>query len=149
MTATYEPLIAIPAKGLRFHAWARAAVAGHRFLITFNHYDANRKWMSGRNNDQTFAGTGRWQEIDQTFSQFPEGAAFVQMHLRATLWTEAGDNWVWCGLTICRSRTLRTGGSWWPGGILNASRGRSWWRRRKSCGWKLIFRPGIARWIGH
>jgi hypothetical protein len=91
-TVTYEPLIPIPAKGLRFRGWCRTAVPGHRFLISFNHYDANRQWMSGRNHDLTVAGTGRWQEIDETFTRFPEGAAFVRVHLRATVWTDQGEN---------------------------------------------------------
>jgi len=92
VTASYQPLIAIPAKGLHFRGWARTAVPGHRFLISFNHYDANRQWMSGRNHDLTVAGTGRWQEIDEDLSGSPEGAAFVQVHFRATLWTDSGEN---------------------------------------------------------
>jgi hypothetical protein len=97
--------------------------------------------MSGRNNDQTFAGTGRWQEIDQTIRQFPEGAAFVQIHLRATLWTESGDN---LGLVWFDDLSLtdaETGRELLAGGDFER-------KPRRSCGWKLIFRPGIARWIG-
>jgi hypothetical protein len=91
-TTHYEPLIPIPAKGLRFRGWYRTAVPGHRFIISFNHYDANRQWMSGRNNDLSLAGTGRWQEIDETFSRFPEGAAFVRVHFRATVWSDQGEH---------------------------------------------------------
>ena len=92
VTVDYEPLIPIPAKGLRFRGWSRTAVPGHRFLISFNHYDASRQWMSGRNNDLVLAGTGRWQEIDETFTRFPEGAAFVRVHLRATVWSDEGEH---------------------------------------------------------
>ncbi|HPC59556.1 MAG TPA: DUF4091 domain-containing protein [Verrucomicrobiota bacterium] len=91
VTVTYEPLIPIPEKGFGFRAWFRTAVPGHRFILSFNHYDANRQWMSGRNNDLAFAGTGQWQAIEERLTRFPEGAAFVRLHLRATVWTDAGE----------------------------------------------------------
>jgi hypothetical protein len=91
VTVTYEPLIPIPAKGLRVSAWHRTAVPGHRFMVSINHFDADRKWMSGRNNDITLRGSGAWQQIDELITGFPPGARFVQFHARATTWTDAGE----------------------------------------------------------
>jgi hypothetical protein len=91
VTVTYEPLIPIPAKGLRVAAWYRTAVPGHRFMVSINHFDADRQWMSGRNNDITLRGSGMWQQIDELITSFPPGAQFVQFHARATTWTDAGE----------------------------------------------------------
>ncbi len=91
VTAMYEPLIRIPPQGLRVKCWYRTAVPGHRFLVTLNHYDANRQWMSGRNNDITLRGSGQWQNIDELLTSFPPGAEFVRFHARATVWTDGGE----------------------------------------------------------
>ncbi len=90
-TVRYEPLIPIPPKGMKLRLWYRTAVPGHRFLVTLTHYDANKHWMSGQNNDIGFEGSGLWQEFAEDLTRFPEGAAFVQVHLRATTWTEEGE----------------------------------------------------------
>lgn len=91
VTATYEPLIKIPAKGLRVKCWYRTAVPGHRFIVTLTHYDAEKKWMSGRNNDITLNGSGQWQNIDELLTSFPAGAEYVRFQVRATTWTERGE----------------------------------------------------------
>ena len=88
---TYQPLIPIPPKGLRVRGAYRTAVPGHRFLVTLNHFDADQNWMSGRNRDVALVGTGLWQMLEHVITDFPPGAAFVQLHLRATLWTEPGE----------------------------------------------------------
>ncbi len=91
VTTTYEPLIKIPAKGLRVKCWYRTAVPGHRFMVTMTHYDAQRQWMSGRNNDITLRGSGQWQNIDELLTDFPAGAEYVRFQVRATIWTERGE----------------------------------------------------------
>jgi hypothetical protein len=91
VTAGYEPLIKIPAKGLRVRCWYRTAVPGHRFIVTLTHYDAQKKWMSGRNNDITLRGSGQWQNIDQLLTDFPSGAEYVRFDARATIWTDRGE----------------------------------------------------------
>ncbi len=91
VTVSYNPLIKIPAKGLRVQCWYRTAIPGHRFLVSLNHYDANRQWMSGHNNDFTLVGSGKWQNIDELLTSFPAGAEYVQLHARATRWTDAGE----------------------------------------------------------
>jgi hypothetical protein len=92
VTVAYEPLIKIPAKGLKVRCWYRTAVPGHRFIVTLTHYDARRQWMSGRNNDITLNGSGRWQNIDQLLTSFPAGAEYVRFQARATVWTESGED---------------------------------------------------------
>jgi hypothetical protein len=106
-TTTFEPLISIPAKGLRFRGWFRTAVPGQRFIVTFNHFDSVKQWMSGRNNDMAFAGTGQWQPIDEALTNFPPGAAYVKLNLRATTWTEKGEN---IGLVWFDDLSLRENG---------------------------------------
>jgi len=91
VTVTWRPLIAIPPEGLRLRCWFRTAVPGHRFLVSLNHYDANRKWMSGLNTDEILRGSGVWQEIDHHLRDFPPGARYVRIHIRAATWTEAGE----------------------------------------------------------
>ena len=91
VTASYQPLIKIPPKGLRVKCWYRTAVPGHRFIVTLNHFDAQKQWMSGRNNDITLRGSGGWQNIDELLTSFPPGAEYVRFHVRATVWTERGE----------------------------------------------------------
>jgi len=91
VTVGYEPFIRIPAKGLRLKFWYRTAVPGHRFIVTLNHFDANKHWMSGRNNDITLSGSGLWQSFEQLLTSFPSGAQYVRFNARATTWTERGE----------------------------------------------------------
>lgn len=90
-TTTYRPLIEIPAAGLDACFWYRTAVPGHRFGIALNHYDKDGNWMSGRNNDITLKGDGKWQLFEAKLRDFPEGAKYVRPMLRATTWTDAGE----------------------------------------------------------
>ncbi len=90
VTAGYEPLIKIPAKGLRLKFWYRTAVPGHRFIVTLNHYNREQQWISGHNNDITLRGTGSWEQFDKLLTSFPAGAEFVRFQARATTWTEDG-----------------------------------------------------------
>ena len=92
VAAMYKDRIAIPKSGLRLRFWYRTAVPDHQFLVTLTHYDASGEWMSGRNNDMGFEGNGLWQEYDKVITDFPEGAESVLLYLRATTWTDAGDN---------------------------------------------------------
>lgn len=90
--ATYEPLVKIPAAGLRMRFWYRTAVPGQVFLVTLNHHDAAGEWIYGGNNDIGLEGNGHWQQFDRTIKEFPEGARSVQLRLRATAWTETGEH---------------------------------------------------------
>ena len=91
VVVSYEPLIPIPPKGLHLRGWYRTAVPGHRFTVSLNHYDANQKWMSGRNRDLVLAGSGVWQSLDKVLTEFPTGAKYVRLNLMATVWTDAGE----------------------------------------------------------
>ena len=91
VTVSYKPLIEIPAGGLQVRFWYRTAVPDHRFGIALNHYDKDDKWMSGRNNDMTLKGNGRWQLFEALVSDFPKGAKFIRPMVRATTWTDAGE----------------------------------------------------------
>ena len=48
------------------------------------------RWMSGRNLDLRVEASSSWQQLERTINHFPHGAASVQLHLRATLWSEPG-----------------------------------------------------------
>lgn len=91
VTVGYEPLIKIPPKGLRVKCWYRTAVPGHRFIVTLNHFDAQKQWMPGRNNDITLHGSGGWQNLNELLTRFPTGAEYVRFNARATVWTEQGE----------------------------------------------------------
>jgi hypothetical protein len=91
VTISYEPLIRIPAGGLDVRFWYRTAVPDHRFGIALNHYDKDGKWMSGKNNDMTLKGDGRWQLFEAQVKDFPKGAVFVRPMIRATTWSDAGE----------------------------------------------------------
>jgi hypothetical protein len=91
VTANYEPLIRIPQSGLRLRFWYRTAQPEHGFLVTLNHYDASDKWIYGGNNDIDIEGNGNWQQFDRLIKTFPKGAKSVRLHLRAAIWTEAGE----------------------------------------------------------
>ncbi len=91
VTVSYKPAIAIPKAGLRLSFWHRTAVPGQRFLVTLNHYDADDKWIYGNNNDMSFKGDGHWQHFDEIIRVFPSQAKFVRLFLRATRWTDGGE----------------------------------------------------------
>ena len=91
LVISYQPLIPIPPKGLHVRGWYRTAIPGHRFTVALNHHDAEQKWMSGRNRDVLLEGSGQWQCLDQTVTEFPPGAKFVSLHLMAAAWTDAGE----------------------------------------------------------
>lgn len=91
ITVSYKPMIRIPDQGLRVRFWYRTAVPGHRFNVSLNHYDVNGKWLSGKNNDMTLKGSGKWQAFDERINGFPAEAVFVRANVRATLWTDAGE----------------------------------------------------------
>lgn len=116
VTVTYEPLISIPKKGFHFQGWYRTAVPGHRFNVSFNHYDQQKEWMSGQNRDFVFAGNGQWQRLDEWLTNAPNGAVFARLYLRATPWTDSGEHigLVWydeLSLTdLDTGRELLTGG---------------------------------------
>jgi hypothetical protein len=90
--ASYEPLIEIPAGGLRLRLWYRTALPDHALLVSLTHYDASGKWISGHNNDISLEGNGHWQQFDRVINQFPKSAKSVRLHLRATKWTESGED---------------------------------------------------------
>jgi len=91
VTVSYKPLIRIPAGGLRVRLHYRTAVPGHRFVIALNHHDKDGKWMSGRNNNMTVKGDGAWQLFEAVVKDFPKGAEFVRPMIRATTWSDAGE----------------------------------------------------------
>ena len=86
VTVTYEPLIEIPASGLHVRFWFRTAVPGHRFQVSLNHHDAERRWMSGHNLDVGLLGNGSWQQLDTLVDDFPPGARYVRLCARAAPW---------------------------------------------------------------
>jgi len=92
VTTSYKPLIRIPKEGLRVQFWYRKAIPGHPFNVAMNHYDKDGKWMSGKNNDMTSSGNGRWQEFDVTVTEFPSEARFVRIMARATTWKDSGED---------------------------------------------------------
>ena len=92
VTAAYKLPIEIPKDGLRLRFWYRTALPEHSFLVTLNHYDASGEWISGGNNDIGIEGNGHWQQFDRLIKNFPKGAKSVRLNLRATIWTEAGEN---------------------------------------------------------
>jgi hypothetical protein len=91
VTIAYKPAIPIGAAGLRLRFRYRTAVPGHRFIVSLNHYDADGKWIYGGNNDIQIAGDGRWQEFDKVITSFPKNARSVRLSMRATIWTDAGE----------------------------------------------------------
>ena len=110
VTVSYNKAIEIPPAGLLVRFWYRTAVPGHRFCVSLNHYDRDDKWMSGRNNDMTLKGDGRWQLFEAVVADFPGGAKFVRPMVRATLWTDAGEltGLVWFdNVSICDAASGR------------------------------------------
>jgi hypothetical protein len=91
VTVSYKPLIEIPVGGIQARFWYRTAVPDHRFGIALNHYDKDGKWISGRNNDMTLKGNGRWQFFEALVRDFPKGAKYIRPMVRATTWTDAGE----------------------------------------------------------
>jgi hypothetical protein len=90
-SARYRPLVPIPESGIVLAFDHRTAKDGHEFIVTLNHYDASGAWLSGRNNDMTVKGLGRWGRFEKEVLRFPEGAVAVRLTLWATRWKEDGS----------------------------------------------------------
>lgn len=89
--ASYEPLVAIPAGGLRLSFWYRTAIPDQVFLVTLTHHDADGQWIWGGNNDIGIDGNGQWQSFDRVITKFAPNAKSVRLILRAAAWTEEGE----------------------------------------------------------
>ncbi|NUQ00132.1 MAG: DUF4091 domain-containing protein, partial [Armatimonadetes bacterium] len=118
-SAAYGQPITIPDGGVRFRFWYKTAAPNHPFIVTFNHHDADGRWMSGRNNDMRLVGNGQWQEFDRTITAFPPGAKRFQLTLRPVLWSEEGatTGTVWfddLSLTSAAGEALVKGGDFEP-----------------------------------
>jgi len=88
-SAAFAKPIAIPDGGLELSFDYRAP-AGHEFIVTFNHLDAQEQWMSGRNNDMRLRGTGQWEHHQRAVTTFPEGAKSLRLSLWPCLYSEEG-----------------------------------------------------------
>lgn len=91
-SARFGELVRIPRAGFRLRFHYRTLEPGHAFLVTFNHHDGNRTWMSGRNHDMRLVGDGTWQSVDRVVDRFPEGAEFIAITLWATLYADDGHH---------------------------------------------------------
>lgn len=89
-SAWYQKKLPVSTRGFKLRFWHRTAKAGHPFIVTLQHYDADGRWMSGRNRDLHIEGSQQWQQYELTANRFPAGAKTVQLHLRATVWDDAG-----------------------------------------------------------
>ena len=89
--AVHEPLIPIPAGGLRLKFAYRTALPDHAFIVSLGHYDAQTNWIPSHNRDTTITGDGRWQVFDSTIKEFPAAARFVQFRVYGTTWTDEGE----------------------------------------------------------
>lgn len=94
VNATYAEIVPIR-PGARYSlSWkCKTEKPGQAYLLTVGHYDANRQWMTGRNNDMPQSGSGAWEarSVDIT-DRIPPDARYVNLTLRPALWTEKGEN---------------------------------------------------------
>ncbi len=83
-----------PTKSYRLAFSARSAEPGHEYMITMDSRDADGKWISGHNLDFRFTGDGTWQrqEVEIPPGRMAEQARSLGLTLRATSWTEKGEN---------------------------------------------------------
>jgi len=88
--ATYEPLLRIPAAGLKIRLAYRTAFPDHTFDLALQYYDQDGKWISGQNHDIRIVGDGHWTIFERTISKFPPQAQSFQLTIYATDWTEDG-----------------------------------------------------------
>ncbi|MBN1123828.1 MAG: DUF4091 domain-containing protein [Sedimentisphaerales bacterium] len=90
IVATYQPLIEIPASGLRFRCWYRTAVTGHRFDVSPEYFTEDRQKIPFSPNI-TVQGNGTWRKLDETVQDFPKGARYIRISASATQRTEHGE----------------------------------------------------------
>ena len=90
VSAQYGKRVPIPEAGVKLSFWYRTGAPGHETIVTFNHHDADGKWLSGRNNDMRFKGDGAWQLFERTVTTFPKQARSVRLTLWPTLYREDG-----------------------------------------------------------
>ncbi|MBN1819008.1 MAG: DUF4091 domain-containing protein [Sedimentisphaerales bacterium] len=93
---------------LRFQA--RTASPGQEYWVSLNTYDANHRWISGRNINFPLTGNGQWREEEMRFvpSDHSENAAYMRLSLWAARWSEAGEA---TGITWFDTLSLQSEGS--------------------------------------
>jgi len=91
ISVSYKDLLEIPQGGFVLSFDYKTALEDQAFLVSFGHYDADGKWMSGKNNDIAVKGTGKWEHFERKITRFAEGAKFVRLTLRPVKWTSTGD----------------------------------------------------------
>lgn len=111
-----EPLIQIPAGGVRLKFAYRSALPNHAFLASLQHYDENGKWISGHNNDLLLTGDGCWQTFDQEITKFPANARSFRLAFYATVWTDGGDKTGLVWFDDIEARDRATGAALTKGG---------------------------------
>ncbi len=88
--ASYDDYLPLPAGGYTLSLWYKAK-AGHPFLVSFNHFDAERQFIKRRNLDIKLTGTGAWEQLEQRIETFPAGAKYGILRLFGTSYTDAGE----------------------------------------------------------
>jgi hypothetical protein len=83
--------VAIPEGGLQISFWCKTGAPGQLFQVTLLHYDADKHWLRGRNNDIRMQGNGEWTHFETLVDRFPEGAASFRLRLWPAPFTETGD----------------------------------------------------------
>ncbi|NLH99654.1 MAG: DUF4091 domain-containing protein [Chthonomonadales bacterium] len=94
VSAQYADLVPV-VPGTRYVlAWkCRTERDGQAYMVTVGHYDSNRQWMWGRNNDIVQTGTGQWDAVAvEITDRIPPDARYVGITLRPTVWTDKGEN---------------------------------------------------------
>lgn len=89
-SAFYEPLIAIPAGGLKI-SFRYKTTKSQEFVFSVQHSDSEGSWMPGCNRDIVINGSEEWQHYEGEVKSFPEGAASFRVRIYATRWTESGN----------------------------------------------------------
>jgi hypothetical protein len=94
INATYADLVPVVHGSRYLLSWkCRTALPGQAYLVTVGHFDANRQWMPGRNNDIMQTGTGDWDSVTvEITDSIPPNARYVNLTLRPAVWTEKGEN---------------------------------------------------------
>jgi len=132
VSAHYAEHVRIPEAGVKLSFWYRTEDPGHETIVTFNHHDADGKWLSGCNKDMRFAGNGAWQYFERTITAFPKQARFLRLTLWPALYREDGatTGTVWYDdLTLTDAATgkeLVSGGAFEPVSVAQLSPTFDW-----------------------
>lgn len=90
VSARYDKTLTIPAQGFALALTYKTAT-DQSFVVSFNHFDQQGKWLHGKNQDFRINGSATWQSYQALHDQIPAGAITAKITIYAAGYHNTGE----------------------------------------------------------